>query len=726
MTLPLPGSPAVAVADQNGAASFSFPPPAALQVFTGTLSVNNAPGSAVFEVVVGGQPVGSWIGTNGYGPVQTSQGVPLTVTAKGLQPGVQYECAYTGQLTEGTDLDAIPDAQTSIVQPPNAILLGTDTATAHLVRIHDIELDTSWRALWLVATEAAGVATIVTGDQSGLTYEPLSPPYFAGGLFQRYALLAGVDTSVTLQITAGASPLTFWWGGDLADVDVAVYGTSGGTFPANYALEVGGHLQDIDDTLLTVFDGGVQVAYPDSDTTITLATGLLMMGSQGSSPGTSVPGNARVIQTDSVGRLVISPTSPATSVDATIVSPLDGSGWVEVDVKTSVLPTNAAEETGGNLATIASVVEVISGVHTARVQPADANGNPWDAVTSGAINGGELAVVVDGTLGNLPPFASTPTFNLGQVVGQTLHPVPADAVYVAGSDGATLRAIPVSVATAATPSSTVIVGGADGSVNTQRLGVGVPGALTPGTALLVGGTDGTDLRAILTDSTGRASVILPTVSAASGTALPADGVLVGGSDGTDLRYLSTDTSGRVNVTVQLAQGATAAAVPAQAVFIGGTDGTNVRAIATDTSGQVKVLVENTPAVTISGQPIEVKGGSVTSISVYPIGGTSQAVVTCTATTLTAFVSAPSAGTAYRIISITAIGTGGAASTAFWAVGNSALTATIAAANVIPSTVLLNGQLWIPAYGSIDAKISGSTPNVLFTMYYDVISTATIT
>jgi hypothetical protein len=188
--------------------------------------------------------------------------------------------------------------------------------------------------------------------------------------------------------------------------------TGGSTGEVNYALETGGNLQQLEQKFYTYSNGGLQVVYYDSDSTITLATGTLIMGSVGSSPGTAVPGNSKVLQCDSVGRLVLSPASVSSNVNATIVSPLDGSGYVEVDVKLSVLPTNAAQETGGNLATIATPVADLGGQHMFVVNPRDTNDNAWAVITSGALNGGELGVQIDGGAGSLPPFAATPTFTL--------------------------------------------------------------------------------------------------------------------------------------------------------------------------------------------------------------------------------------------------------------------------------------------------------------------------
>ena len=100
--------------------------------------------------------------------------------------------------------------------------------------------------------------------------------------------------------------------------------------------------------------------------------------------------------------------------------------------------------------------------------------------------------------------------------------------------------------------------------------IGSQGATAPSKGLLIGGSDGTDLRAILTDSTGKPQVALASALpagtnsigavteqnldatiAATGAAAPAKAVLFGGSDGTDLRALAVDSSGRLIGSVDL-------------------------------------------------------------------------------------------------------------------------------------------------------------------------------
>ena len=71
-------------------------------------------------------------------------------------------------------------------------------------------------------------------------------------------------------------------------------------------------------------------------------------------------------------------------------------------------------------------------------------------------------------------------------------------------------------------------------------GLAAAGSAPVGNPIQIGGSDGTDIRTLLTDSSGRQEVV---GAAASGGAVAGNPVLVGGSDGTDARTLATDVSG---------------------------------------------------------------------------------------------------------------------------------------------------------------------------------------
>ena len=76
---------------------------------------------------------------------------------------------------------------------------------------------------------------------------------------------------------------------------------------------------------------------------------------------------------------------------------------------------------------------------------------------------------------------------------------------------------------------------------------GTLAAAIPGSAILCGGSDGTDLRAMLTDTSGRHIVV---GAAASGSALAGNPVLIGGSDGTNARRILTLPSGLLKIVLR--------------------------------------------------------------------------------------------------------------------------------------------------------------------------------
>jgi hypothetical protein len=136
---------------------------------------------------------------------------------------------------------------------------------------------------------------------------------------------------------------------------------------------------------------------------------------------------------------------------------------------------------------------------------------------------------------------------------------------------------------------------------TQDVSDGTPGGTAPVTALQVAGTDGTDLRVILTDTSGRVENV---GAAASGAAVAGNPVLIAGSDGTDARTVLTDTSGRIENVGAAASGAAVAGNP---VLIGGSDGTDARTILTDTSGRVENVGAAATGQAPAGNPVLIAG-----------------------------------------------------------------------------------------------------------------------
>lgn len=256
---------------------------------------------------------------------------------------------------------------------------------------------------------------------------------------------AGVDytlTNNTASTVTGSQ--TFVWlldgqeppqpDGPLTSAAATGAGSGGGE--VNYALETGGNLQTLEQNFHGFSNGGSQVTYYDTDTTPVDSSGLLIMGSSGSTPGTAIPGDARAIQVDTVGRLVLSPTSAGA---VSIVSPVDGSGYVQVDLElVGGAAVNLAKETGGNLASI-----LTADTKTASIVANGGSAAPTPVAQVGGIQQGTgflQPLVLDASQNLLVNVQSLPSIQLASQ-GTPGSPVPASALQIAGSDGTDLRTL---------------------------------------------------------------------------------------------------------------------------------------------------------------------------------------------------------------------------------------------------------------------------------------------
>lgn len=119
-----------------------------------------------------------------------------------------------------------------------------------------------------------------------------------------------------------------------------------------------------------------------------------------------------------------------------------------------------------------------------------------------------------------------------------------------------------------------------------------PGATKPSSALYLGGDDGTNLRALRTDTTGRAVVA---GAGAVGATPVGNPLYLAAQDGTNLQALRSSTAGRLEMVGAAADGAAAVGNPVQ---IGGKDGSgDIQALSVDSSGNLNVNAGNTSAST---------------------------------------------------------------------------------------------------------------------------------
>lgn len=209
-------------------------------------------------------------------PVTISPGAPITqiqvsgasapgstITIRGLESGLIVGVGTidaSGQVTivlESGTLDTIftvtssapitatisiflgvaPVVNTDVTIGERQVLVGQGDATfggQHVV----FNTNPLWRAIWVVAIDPDALGPfsppIATGS-SGVLYNPTTPPYLLPGFpdyqgFWRFIIVPAIETSIDMLLpnTNVGNNAQYWWGADLADVDVAVYDTPGG------------------------------------------------------------------------------------------------------------------------------------------------------------------------------------------------------------------------------------------------------------------------------------------------------------------------------------------------------------------------------------------------------------------------------------------------------------------------------------------------------------------
>ena len=298
------------------------------------------------------------------------------------------------------------------------------------------------------------------------------------------------------------------------------------------------------------------------------------------------------------------------NVKTAIESPVDGSGYVEVNVKT---PTTFP----------------VSGTVTAEIE--GHAGGVLDAVVGAAVPAN--AIQVAGSDGTDLRALLTDTSGRQEVVGAAASgaAVQGQSRFDRQFDGTDARTL----LTDNTGQLKVLVEGGTGipvtgTVTAQIEGHAggvldaVVGAAIPANAILVGGSESGNIEPLLLDGSGFLKVNVAAGSSGNaaasptGSAVPADADYLGASDGTNLIGLLVESTGNPNLRVGLFNGTHEAAVDAQGgvkvageaasgaavtgnpVLVAGQDGTDARTLLTDNTGQLKVLVENGSAIAVSG------------------------------------------------------------------------------------------------------------------------------
>lgn len=218
------------VSGNDGTATFTFPYIALGQVWTVSANCAFAPDTALFTAFTGASNFGSWIGSNTWGAIQLGGGDQLVISAVGLIPNQTYQMQLLGSaVTGGEPGISTPGAYSDSVTSSTEQLYFSTVQVPSLAAFTPLVLTVQprWRSIWLLFNKTnLGYGSItVLGNQSGTTYQAFVPPYTPSNTYQfyRYAIIAGIDTSVTVSITTQTFSYQMWYGADLAPVDTAVY-----------------------------------------------------------------------------------------------------------------------------------------------------------------------------------------------------------------------------------------------------------------------------------------------------------------------------------------------------------------------------------------------------------------------------------------------------------------------------------------------------------------------
>jgi len=310
---------------------------------------------------------------------------------------------------------------------------------------------------------------------------------------------------------------------------------------------------------------------------------VLIAGSDGT--------NAQTLLTDSTGALIVVSASTDTT---TVIGPAADGAAVSGN------PVRIAGKDGGGLTQDIAT---------------DASGNLTVAGTgtAGTPAGGILTVQGAGSMTALVVSQGTASSLKAEVVGPAADgaAVSGNPVLIAGQDGTNAQSLLTDssgrltvigaagdgVAVAGAP---VLIGGQDGT-NAQSMltdSSGRPVVVGPGTA-------GTAAGGVLSVQ-GVASMtpVLVSGAAADGAAVSGNPVLMAGQDGTNAQSLLTDASGRMTVIGAAGDGASVAGAP---VLMGGQDGTNAQSILTDTTGRQVVVGAAADGAAVAGNPVLIGG-----------------------------------------------------------------------------------------------------------------------
>ena len=238
-------------AASDGTATFLFDAVALSNTWTFTINCAGAPDTALFVASSGGTTFGQFKGSNSWGPLQLQGGDRLQVTASGLVPGTNYQFAGYGYANVVNEPEIVyPTAYAdSVTTSTEQIYLGSSFIayidSTHGAGIATVPISSTYRSIYILGTTTVGPNVLkfctfaATGNVTKFVYEGIVIPYASNPLqvAVRIPLISSADTMLNLGVIAPSGDIvqnaTFYYGGDLANVDTAVY--PGGTFDVTVA-----------------------------------------------------------------------------------------------------------------------------------------------------------------------------------------------------------------------------------------------------------------------------------------------------------------------------------------------------------------------------------------------------------------------------------------------------------------------------------------------------------
>jgi hypothetical protein len=600
-----------------------------------------------------------------------TQPVSGTVTANiGTSGALALDATLTGgtartKITDGTNNAAVKAASTAPVAADPALVVAISPNSS-------------------ISTNSDGYATTAAPSYTNNTFQPLSLTT-AGAL--------RIDGSATTQPVSGTVAAT------QSGTWTVQPGNTANTTPWLTTISQGGNSATVTASNALKVDGSA-VTQPVSGT-VTANAGTGTFTTQDTSSlvdnNAFTDGTSRVLPAgyyfdEVAGTALTENDIAAARIDSKRAQVLVIEDATTRGQRASVSAAGAVKVDGSAVTQPVSGTVAATQSGTWTVQPGNtANTTPWLTTINQGGNSATVtasnALKVDGSAVT-QPVSGTVTSNQGtantlanawsiKITDTTNGPVAVKAASTAAV--ATDAALVVAVS----PNNTVtVVQSTAANLRSQTSSESNTGAAVPTQASMVGGTDGTNLRAFLTDTSGRQIVI---GAAADGAAVAGNPVLMAGQDGTNAQSIFTDTTGR---QVMVGAAATGAAVTGNPVLIGGSDGSNAQAIATTTTGVVKVEIQSEVSKAVYGAAVRSLSPPATPTDMITITGSGTKTIRVLRVILSATQNT-GASQEFLIIKRSTANSGGTSSTATnvpYATSFAAASATVRSYTVNPSSL----------------------------------------